>query len=335
MSYNFGDGKHRILVTGACGSVGSAIVRHLLLEGHTVCAFDQSEDGLFKLNRSLHQFQGQLRLFLGDIRNLQRLMQAMEGVDYVFHCAALKHVEISEYNPFEASQTNIIGTQNVIDACLEHQVKKALFTSSDKAVNPTSTMGASKLLGERLFIAANHHVGSRDTAFSIVRFGNVLNSNGSVLEIFRRQLASGEPITITSVEMTRFFITMQQAVGLCVEAIDRACGGEIFVKNMGACDILTLARALNNKEVELQYQEIGCKPGEKLYEELVTDVECLRTVFTDNTYAILPETVDMMPDSIKRRYSAYDKLDFVNSVVRSDVNLLTVDEVNSLLKSAQ
>ncbi len=149
----------RILVTGACGSVGSALVRRLLVDGHTVCAFDQSEDGLFNLDQELQEGGGRLRMFLGNVRDGDRLRRAMDGVEIVFHCAALKHVYLSEYNPFEAMQTNIVGTNNVIQAAIATDVKRVVMTSSDKAVNPTSTMGATKLLGERLFIAANHFAG--------------------------------------------------------------------------------------------------------------------------------------------------------------------------------
>lgn len=216
----------RVLVTGACGSVGSALVRRLLDDGYTVCAFDQSEDGLFKLDQELKALAGgRLRSFLGNVRDENRLRRAFEGVKVVFHCAALKHVYISEYNPFEAMQTNIEGAHNVIQAAIAANVEKVVLTSSDKAVNPTSTMGATKLLGERLFIAANHYAGSHKTRFACVRFGNVLNSNGSVLQIFRRQLENDQPLTITSTGMTRFFISMDQAVDLCLHAADEMVGG--------------------------------------------------------------------------------------------------------------
>ena len=163
----------RVLITGACGSVGSALVRRFLDEGSTVCAFDQNEDGLFKLDQEFDDKTQQLRLFLGDIRDKERLELAMEDVDTVFHCAALKHVYLSEYNPFEAMQTNIVGTHNVIQAAILANVDRVVLTSSDKSVNPTSTMGATKLLGERLVTAANNYAGKHTTKFASVRFGNV------------------------------------------------------------------------------------------------------------------------------------------------------------------
>jgi len=324
----------RVLVTGACGSVGSALVRRLLVDGHTVCAFDQSEDGLFRLDQELKGVAGgRLRSFLGNVRDEHRLKRAFEGVSVVFHCAALKHVYISEYNPFEAMQTNIEGAHNVIQAAIEAKVEKVVFTSSDKAVNPTSTMGATKLLGERLFIAANHYAGSHKTQFSCVRFGNVLNSNGSVLQIFRRQLENGQPLTITSTGMTRFFISMDQAVDLCLHAATEMVGGEIFVLSMGSCDILTLAKTVS-ADRPFNYIEIGPKPGEKLYEELVTESEAPRTAHVGHMYIVLPDTLDMLSDEMRHQYIKYEKLPRLSEPLRSDTDLLPEAEVASTLRAA-
>lgn len=325
--------KSRILITGACGSVGSALVRRVLDEGHTVCAFDQNEDGLFRLEQELQDGGGRLRLFLGSVRDEDRLVRAMDGVNVVFHCAALKHVYFSEYNPFEAMQTNVVGTNNVIRASIANGVSRAVLTSSDKAVNPTSTMGATKLLGERLFVAANHHAGSHKTRFACVRFGNVLNSNGSVLHIFRRQLTNDLPLTITSKKMTRFFISMSQAVDLCWDAASRMVGGEIFVLSMGSADILSLAKAVNGTR-PFRIDEIGLKPGEKLYEDLVTEDEAPRTVRAGNMYIIQPSTIDMMPDDVRTKYTVYDGLPRLTAPLRSDTNLLSDTQIASMLRSA-
>lgn len=324
----------RVLVTGACGSVGSALVRRLLDEGRTVCAFDQSEDGLFKLDQELKDVAGgRLRSFLGNVRDEARLRRAFEGVKVVFHCAALKHVYISEYNPFEAMQTNIEGTHNVIQAAIAANVNHVVLTSSDKAVNPTSTMGATKLLGERLFIAANHFAGGHNTRFSCVRFGNVLNSNGSVLQIFRRQFENNLPLTITSKGMTRFFISMEQAVELCLYAAREMVGGEIFVLNMGSSDIITFAKVVSGKR-PLKYIEIGHKPGEKLYEELVTESEAPRTAYDGKTYVVLPDTLDLMSDEMRLQYGKYDTLPRLGVPLRSDHELLDEAEVGAMLHSA-
>ncbi len=283
--------KHkRYLVTGAAGSVGAALVERLISAGNVVCLFDNSEEGMFQLKKKYEKTANAhlARYFLGDVRDLARLKLGIENVDVVIHCAALKHVEMSELNSSEAIKTNIDGTRNVVEACLDSNVSRALFTSSDKSVNPTSTMGATKLIGERIFASANNLVGSRKLRFSSTRFGNVLDSNGSVLKIFKEQFKMLKPFTITDVQMTRFFLTMNDAVDLCLYAINNSVGGEIFVKSMGAANILKVAKAVANSE-EVAYQEIGAKVGEKLWEELITDLEALRTVFRDGFYTVVPE----------------------------------------------
>ena len=307
----------------------------MLSDGHIVCAFDQNEDGLFKLDqRYREEYAENLKLFVGNVRDESRLSKAMENVDVVFHCAALKHVYLSEYNPFEAMQTNIIGTNNVINASIAANVRKVVFTSSDKAVNPSSTMGATKLLGERLITAANHYSGRHNTKFSSVRFGNVLNTNGSVLHIFRKQIDENLPLTITSEDMSRFFITMSQAVDLCLDAAKTMVGGEIFVTSMGCCNIMSLAKAIcNNKKFE--YKIIGHKSGEKAFEELVTESEAGRTKHKGNLYIIVPDTLEMMPDSICKKYKKhYSNLPKLSSSLRSNENMLTDSEVYNMLEFA-
>jgi UDP-N-acetylglucosamine 4,6-dehydratase/5-epimerase len=323
----------RVLVTGAGGSIGTALVTRLLRENYTVCALDHDEDGLFKLQQEFSDFRERLKLFIGDVRDVDRVRRAMDGVDLVFHCAALKHVYSSEYNPFEAVQTNVLGANNVIRAALEAEVPRVVFTSSDKAVNPSSTMGATKLLGERLFVAGNHHSGSNPTRFACVRFGNVLNSNGSVLQIFARQRERGEPLTVTSPLMTRFFLSMTEAVDLVLDAANRMFGGEIFVRSMGCCDIMSLARAMSGTG-EDRIREIGLKAGEKIYEELVTEDEAPRTVRLGNTYIILPSTMDMLPEETRERYAVYDNLPRLTAPLRSDEDLMSEEDVRSKLWSA-
>jgi len=325
--------KYRILVTGACGSIGFKMVERLLSEGHTVCAFDQSEDGLFKLDQRFSSiYSGNLKLFIGSIRDKERLNSALEGVNIVFHCAALKHVYLSEYNPFESMQTNILGVNNIINSAIKANVDRVIFTSSDKAVNPSSTMGATKLLGERLMSSANHYMGEHNTRFTSVRFGNVLNTNGSVLHIFKQQIDNKTPLTITSKDMTRFFISVSHALDLCLYAAKNMSGGEIFVKNMGCCNIMSLAKAVSNGK-NFDYKIIGNKPGEKLYEELLTEVEAKRTVFVNDYYIILPDTINMMPDSTQDYYNKeYNKFPRLKAPLRSDQNMLSDDEVLHLLE---
>ena len=323
----------RILITGACGSIGSRMVEKLLDMGCVVCAFDQNEDGLFQLDQKHKtEYGNNLRFFLGDVRDKERLTRALEGVDIVFHCAALKHVYLSEYNPFEVMLTNIHGVNNVINASLEAKVSQVIFTSSDKAVNPSSKMGATKLLGERLMTAANHHSGDHQTRFSSVRFGNVLNTNGSVVNIFREQIKDGCALTITSEEMTRFFITMDQAIDLCLYVSDNMIGGEVFVKNMGACSIMALAKAVSKGRI-FDYTIIGEKPGEKLFEELITEVEAPRTAVKGNIYTVIPDTLDMMQPLIKEKYiKDYGDLGRLTESLRSDKELLTDSEIYNFLK---
>lgn len=324
----------RVLITGACGSIGSSLVERILSLGCIVCAFDQNEDGLFHLDQKYKPDYGDnLKLFIGSVRDKNRLDRALEGVEVVFHCAALKHVYLSEYNPFEAMQTNINGVNNVINASLKAGVSQVIFTSSDKAVNPSSTMGATKLLGERLMTAANHHSGDHSTRFSSVRFGNVLNTNGSVLQIFKKQIKEGKSLTITSENMTRFFITMDQSIKLCLYAANNMIGGEVFVMNMGSCSIIDLARVISRGK-SFEYTVIGEKPGEKLYEELVTEVEASRTALKDNIYTVIPETLSMMLPSIEKKYlETYKGVDRLTESLRSDKELLTESEISSYLKT--
>ena len=324
--------NRRVLITGACGSIGSALLEYFLKAGAVVCAFDQSEDGLFNLDQVYNpKYQNQLKLFIGNIRDRDRLYRACDNVDIIFHCAAQKHVFLSEYNPFEVVQTNITGVNNIIDCALEQGVGKVIFTSSDKAVNPSSTMGVSKLLGEKLIVAGNNHSGDRGTIFSAVRFGNVLNTNGSVLRIFKKQLSQNLPITITSKQMTRYFITMMEAVKLCVHCFNNMIGGEIFISKMDSFKIIDLAKALN-VEGELKTKIIGLKPGEKLYEELITDEESNRTIFKEGYYILLPSSIDIMSEKIKSKYIAYENMEKIGSSMNSHKDNISVEDIFKLLR---
>jgi UDP-N-acetylglucosamine 4,6-dehydratase/5-epimerase len=327
--------KKRILVTGACGTIGSEITKKLLDLGAVVCAFDNHENGLFNLQKT-HQSKNKknLRIFLGSIRNKDRVSKAMNKVDYVFHCAALKHVEISEYNSFEAVLTNIVGVQNIIDVALEYNVKKVLFTSSDKAVNPSSVMGTTKLMGEKLIIAANNYTGNKVTRFASVRFGNVLDSNGSVLKIFKKQINENKPMTITSKEMTRYFINIEQAIELCIFSLKEMIGGEIFFPIMKSFNIVNLSRAIsksNNPKL------IFTKPnmGEKLFEELVTENEAPRTLSLKSYYVVVPEMNKDNPTFFKKISKKYKGFTKINEPLKSNSKLLTVNEIKKLLSKSK
>jgi len=323
--------KKRFLVTGACGTIGSEIVKKLLKFGAIVCAFDSYENGLFELERELNSiYKKNLRIFLGDIRNLQRLIKASKDVEFIIHCAALKHVEISEYNSFETILTNITGVQNVIEASIANQVKKVLFTSSDKSVNPTSVMGTTKLLGEKLIIAANNYKGKNQTIFSSVRFGNVLDSNGSVLKIFKKQANLNFPFSITSRKMSRYFISINQAVDLCFFSLKEMVGGEIFIPKMYSFDILSLAKVISGKS---NPKVIYTKPkiGEKLFEELVTETEINRTVFFKSRYVVIPESIKYF----KKVFNKYKNFQKLSKILRSDQSISSLGDLKLLLKKSQ
>ncbi len=282
-----------IIVTGGTGSIGSEIVRELLeFNPKVVRVLDNNETGLFELEQELNS--DKIRTFMGDIRDKERLLRAFEGVDIVFHAGALKHVPLCEYNPFDAVKTNIIGTQNVLNAALDKEVGKVIVISTDKAVNPINVMGATKLLAERLTISANYYTGKKDTVFSCVRFGNVLDSRGSVVPLFKSQIKKGGPITITSTDMTRFIMGIPQAVQLILRAGEISEGKEIFILKMPALNIVDLAEVMveeyaptyGYKPENIKIELIGKRFGEKTYEELMTEEEMIFAIDQGELYII-------------------------------------------------
>lgn len=323
----------RVLVIGGAGSIGSELVCQLSKYAKIVRVFDNNETGLFDLQHKLNKRN--LRFLIGDVRDSDRLKVAMENIDYVFHAAALKHVHYSEYNPFETVKTNIIGTQNVINAAIATKVEKVISISSDKAVNPTNTMGATKLLTEKLIAAANYYKGTKKTIFSSVRFGNVLGSRGSVVPLFRKQIKDGGSLTLTSDEMTRFMMSIEQAVKLVLEATKYAKGGEIFVLKMPALRIKDLAEVLievfASKDIKIDI--IGKKPGEKFYEELITEEELNRIVDLGKLFVILPNIFNkkhMKDFGYKDNYTLYkvNEEDYISGKAK----MLDKEEIKKLLK---
>jgi FlaA1/EpsC-like NDP-sugar epimerase len=234
-----------------------------------------------------------VRFFVGDVRERERLTRSLEWAHLCFHLAALKHVESCEYNPFEAIKTNILGTQNVIDVALDHQIERVVFSSTDKAVNPANAMGASKLMAEKLMVAANYYKGPRATVFASVRFGNVLASSGSVAPTFVERIKLGLPIELTHPEMTRFVITLDESVDLLLAGLDLCRGGEILIRKMPIVRLIDLAEALLEMHGlpadERHMRVVGPRAGEKMYEELVTLEESTRTFDVGAYYVIKPQ----------------------------------------------
>jgi FlaA1/EpsC-like NDP-sugar epimerase len=285
-----------VLVTGAAGTVGQEIMTQLAeLPVHSVVAIDNDEQETFFLERRLEHV-GHFSFALADICDLHGLTGLMEGVDIVIHAAALKHVGLCERAPRVAIQTNIIGTQHVIQAAVAAGVKRFLLTSSDKAVNPTSVMGTSKLMAERLVAAANMQSRNGPAILAACRFGNVLGSSGSVIQVFRQQIAAGGPVTLTHADMTRFIMTLSQAVSLVMDAVFLARGGEVFVTKMAVCRIEDLARIMIDELAprhgrgpeDVRIEIVGPKPGEKFYEELINDEEVRRVCELDRHFVVVP-----------------------------------------------
>jgi len=276
-----------ILVTGGTGSIGSEIVRQLLQHNpKTVRILSRDETAQHELAHELVSKQDRIRFLIGDVRDRQRLRRAMHGVDLVFHAAALKHVPACEYNAFEAVETNVRGTQNIINAALDAGVKKVLLISTDKAVNPVSVMGATKLLAEKLITSANRWAST--TQFACVRFGNVTGSRGSLVPTVKRQIARGGPVTVTDPCMTRYCISIECAGKACLEAMRVTGAGDIYVPDMlclNIMDIIDDAMVASGKDVPVV--TTGIRPGEKLHEELFGPGEEGRSEHFDAGYTLV------------------------------------------------
>jgi len=277
------DGKV-ILVTGGTGSFGQAFVRRLLTahQPAKVIVFSRDEQKHVVMEQKLRD--PRLRFFVGDVRDRDRLMRALDGVDVVVHAAAMKHVHVAEYNPIEAIRTNVDGAANLIDAALERRVARVIALSTDKAASPVNLYGATKLCMEKLFVAANSYAGGRKTRFDLVRYGNVVGSNGSVVPLFLEQRKTGK-LTITDASMTRFWIGMDRAVDLVLLALKEGLGGETFIPRIPACTVEVLAEALAPGKPR---EVIGIRPGEKLHETLITPDESRAVVEYDQYYVIKP-----------------------------------------------
>ena len=289
--------ENRVLVTGACGTVGRELIRQLLSKQQIgeLIALDNNESELFALEHRFAEYDN-AAFFLADVRDRDRLQDKMQGIDWVFHTAAFKHVIQCERSPLEAVQTNILGVQNIIYAAIANNVGRVIFTSSDKAVNPTNVMGTSKLMGERLITAANSNLRGEGPILTSTRFGNVLGSRGSVIPLFHDQIRSGGPVTLTDPEMTRFIMSIEEAVQLVIDSGLLCKGGEVFVTKMPAIRIQDLAEVMvenlapvyGHEAKDIEIKIIGHQPGEKLYEELLNMEETRRSWELARYFVVLP-----------------------------------------------
>ncbi len=275
-----------ILITGGTGSFGKKYTKLILEKYKPNKIIIYSRDELKQYEMSQDYNNKCMRYFIGDVRDADRLKKAMKDVDFVIHAAALKHVPIAEYNPMECIKTNINGAQNVIDAAIENRVKKIIALSTDKAANPVNLYGATKLASDKLFVAANNLVGKQDTSFSVVRYGNVIGSRGSVVPYFQKLISNGaKSLPITDLRMTRFMITLEQGVDFVLKNFERMSGGEIFIPKIPSMKIVDLASSM---APELAHDIVGIRPGEKLHEIMCPSDDSHLTIEFDDHYVIAP-----------------------------------------------
>lgn len=275
-----------VLITGGTGSFGKAFAAHLL-EAHNperVVVFSRDELKQYEMRLAMGD-DTRLRFFLGDIRDRDRLRMALRGVDYVVHAAALKQVDTAEYNPMEFVKTNILGSENVIQTSLDAGVKKVVALSTDKASSPVNLYGATKLTSDKLFISSNHYAAAGGTRFAVVRYGNVMGSRGSVIPFFRRLAEEGQPLPITDRRMTRFFITLPQAVEFVIDSFADMSGGELYVPRIPSMRVVDLAKAV---APDAELVDVGIRPGEKLHEEMISTEDSRRTVRRADRYIVQP-----------------------------------------------
>ena len=275
-----------ILITGGTGSFGKKFLQTLIKKylPKKIVIFSRDEQKQYTLQKKLKSKK--IRFFIGDVRDKDRFLYASRGMDVVIHAAAMKHVDIAEYNPMEAIKTNILGSQNVIESCIENNVKKVIALSTDKASSPINLYGATKLTSDKLFVAANNYKGKKDIKFSVVRYGNVMGSKGSVIPLFLSQ-KKDNTFTITDKKMTRFNITLEDGVNFVVQVLKIMQGGEIFIPKIPSLNVVDIPKAIStNPKIEF----IGIRPGEKLHEEMISEEESLNSLSYKNYYVLIPNS---------------------------------------------
>ncbi|WP_042148409.1 polysaccharide biosynthesis protein [Paucisalibacillus sp. EB02] len=316
-----------ILVTGGTGSWGYELVRQLLeYSPKEIRIFSRNESNQFTMKQEFDS-NPLLNFIIGDIREKEELIDASQGVDYVFHLAALKHVPVCENQPLEALKTNVNGTQNVIDAAIACNVNTVVYISTDKASNPSNFYGLSKAMGERLIIHANTL--ATKTRFVCIRGGNVLGTNGSVIHVFKKQIQDKGKIGITDINMTRFFLTLEEAIKLVFKATRESVGGEIFVMKMPACKIIDLAKVLiedaGKEQVDIEI--LGVRPGEKIHELLLSEYESKNTIAYDEEYFVILPSIDIK--GISEKYANYKPSNLHN--YNSSKELMSREEIRTML----
>lgn len=294
----------RILITGGTGSLGKALTRRIFEQFPDIkrlVIFSRDEQKQFEMAQIYPASKyPAIRFFVGDVRDKDRLVRAMQDVEYVIHAAAMKHVPIAEYNPMECIKTNVLGAENVINACLETSVERVVALSTDKACAPINLYGATKLTSDKLFVAANRIKGYNPIRFSVVRYGNVMGSNGSVIPFFKKHMEKGF-LPITDVRMTRFNIVLDEGVDMIFHALDIAWGGEIFVPKIPSYRITEIAKAI---APDIEHREVGIRPGEKIHEEMITSSDSFHTYDMGKYYAILPSVPNWSIEDFKKAFNA-------------------------------
>lgn len=322
-----------ILITGGTGSFGQAFVRSMLHLEPSVArlvVFSRDELKQFEMQQRFPETQyPALRYFIGDVRDESRLKRALEGVDTVIHAAALKQVPAAEYNPFECIKTNILGAQNVIEACLDARVQRVIALSTDKAAAPVNLYGATKLASDKLFVAANNIRGKRDVTFSVVRYGNVLGSRGSVIPFFLRKRETGV-LPITHPDMTRFNISLDEGVGMVLWTLEHAHGGEVFVPRIPSYRITDVAEAIGP---ECDHEIVGIRPGEKLHEEMITESDSINTMDLDRYFAILPPGSHRLAGAYEERWGGRRVDPGFSYNSGTNDRFLTVQEIRELIRT--
>lgn len=315
----------KILITGGTGSFGRAFTRMLLTtQVKKAYIFSRDEFKQFEMRKEFDNER--VQFFVGDIRDKDRLYRAFVGIDYIIHAAAQKHVPSCEYNPFEAVKTNILGAQNIIEAAIDRKVNKVIALSTDKAVNPYNLYGVTKACMEKLFISGNAYAGDRKTKFSIVRYGNVMNSRGSIIPLWRKCIEENKELSLTDERMTRFWITLEQAVDLVKCVFGLMDGGEIFIPELPSMKIIDLAEAL---DPNAKFKKIGIRQGEKLHETLISQEEINQTLKFNGYYIIYPDFNWLKVNVPKQQGQLLDK----NFIYSSDKNKkwISIDEMRKLL----